>query len=126
VKHPKPVIGNDIVQDFNQVRLSVKTDKQVFVFGIGLVFVKKTVVFDGIKCQPYVYLAYAVFESSGIELYGNIHAPILLQKKWSRNILSKAAGKELKGAPRGGLPPGYPRFRKQNPLLFPKHPALTG
>jgi hypothetical protein len=41
VKYPKPVIGNDIIQDFNQVRLSVKNDKQVFIFGIGIVFVKK-------------------------------------------------------------------------------------
>jgi hypothetical protein len=86
VKYPQPVIGNDIIQDFNQVRLSVKTDKQVFVFGIGIIFVEKTVVFDGVKCQPYVCLAHAVFESRGIELYGYIHAFILLQKKRNRNI----------------------------------------
>jgi hypothetical protein len=96
VKYPKPVIGNDIIQDFKQVRLSVKTDKQVFVFGIGIIFVEKTVVFDGIKCHPYVYLAHAVFESGGIELYGNVHVSILLQKKRSRNTYSAKAFFESK------------------------------
>jgi hypothetical protein len=114
VKYPKPIIGNDIIQDINQVRLSVKTDKQMFVFRIGIVFVKKTVVFDGVKCQPYVYLAHAVFESGGIELYGNIHVSILLQKKRSRNEETRERKGDRRHAGRG-------RELRQKPCPFALH-----
>jgi hypothetical protein len=52
VKYPDCVGGNDIVQDFNQVRLAVKADDQMFVFCIGIVLVKKTVVF-GIRMRAF-------------------------------------------------------------------------
>jgi hypothetical protein len=58
----------------------------MFVFGIGITFVKKTVIFNAVKrgtfalrarlrfkCHFYVCFTNAVFESVGVELNGNIH-----------------------------------------------------
>jgi hypothetical protein len=88
VKYPKPVISNDVIQDFNQVRLAIKTDKQVFVFGIRIVPVKKTVVFNGIEGHFNVRFAHAMFEGGGIELYGKVH--IFSIQRFSRG--NKAPG----------------------------------
>ncbi|MDR1047552.1 MAG: hypothetical protein LBL64_07240 [Treponema sp.] len=73
MKYPNFVLSNDIVQDFDKVRLSVKTDKQVLIFGIRIVLIKETIVFGSIKRHSDIGLVHPMLESGRVEHYGNIH-----------------------------------------------------
>jgi hypothetical protein len=62
VKYPDRITIKDIIKNFNQVGAPVKTDKQMFVFSIFIVF-KVAVVFGGIDSPSDIGFGNAMVES---------------------------------------------------------------
>ena len=76
------LVVNKIVQDFKGTAITVKADKQVFVFVLPFAAVKPAVILRRIKSPTNVRLAYAVLEGGRIELNVNIHFyTIMLSKR---------------------------------------------
>jgi hypothetical protein len=59
---PEPYHDQGVVINLNRVCVSIKPDKQPFVFGFCITF-KTTIVFNGINSPPNIGLAYTVLES---------------------------------------------------------------
>jgi hypothetical protein len=73
VKYPYTAIFKDIVENFEEFRLAVKTDEQIFIIGIGVVLVNKTIVLALVERHFYIFLAHIVVKSGRDETYANFH-----------------------------------------------------
>jgi hypothetical protein len=71
-------IVNEVVKDFKRVAVPVKTDKQIFVFGLPVAPIKPAVIFGGVKRPANIRLAYIMFKGGGAELNDKVHVPSIL------------------------------------------------
>jgi len=73
VKYLYTAVFKNIVENFEESRLAVKPDKQVFIISIGIVLVNKPIVLAFVERHFYIFLAHIVVESGRDKTYANLH-----------------------------------------------------
>ena len=67
------IVINDVVKDFKGVALTVKTNKEVFIFVLPFAFIKPTIIFSSVKSPANIRFAHIVFECGWVEFNDYIH-----------------------------------------------------
>jgi len=66
-------IINKVVKDLKGITILVKTNEQIFIFGMLFTFVKLGIISGSIKSPSNIRLTYAMLKSRRVELNDNVH-----------------------------------------------------